>query len=88
MPVARSTEERLQPWLIGLAVIFWKAYRLMRDAESARLALKDIPKDDPDKASFESLYSGLLKQLYTELIALSEVLDRERFWFRLFRTVT
>lgn len=61
---------------------FWSAYKLMRDAESARMTLKEMSKDDPDRGSFEQLYLGLLKQLYTRLLGLSHALDRERLWFR------
>jgi len=61
---------------------FWSAYATMRDAETARLVLKKIPKDDPDRMQFEKLYQKLLDRLSADVLTLNEGLAKERFLLR------
>lgn len=61
---------------------FWTAYATLRDAETARLVLKEIDKDDPDRREFEKLYQKLLARLEPIILALNTNLAKERFLYR------
>lgn len=59
----------------------WEAYALIRDAEAVRRVLNNLTPNTLDYASYQELFTELVKRLAWQLIETETLLWRERAWW-------
>lgn len=56
----------------------WDVYALLRDAEAARQLIRQLPAEDKNRESYQTLFVKLVTKLATQMINLERLLQRER----------
>jgi hypothetical protein len=59
---------------------FWAAYGYLRDAESIRVLVKNLPREDQDRAQYEKLFVALAGRATEASSELEKALGEERAW--------